>query len=111
MASFTEGTAFAESDGGLYENFDEPRRHREALDAQLLQWAWTVLPARLAAPSIYNHHDDGVERTVTQGFWVVHMFNHQAHHRGQITTLLTQMGHYIGSTDLHMSVPLPDAGV
>jgi uncharacterized damage-inducible protein DinB len=47
-------------------------------------------------------------RTVPRGFWVVQLFNHQTHHRGQITTVLTQLGHDIGSTDLHMSVPLPD---
>jgi uncharacterized damage-inducible protein DinB len=31
---------------------------------------------------------------------VAHVFNHQTHHRGQVTTLLSQMGHDIGSTDL-----------
>jgi uncharacterized damage-inducible protein DinB len=34
----------------------------------------------------------------------VQMFNHQTHHRGQITTPLTQLGTDIGSTDMHMSV-------
>jgi uncharacterized damage-inducible protein DinB len=29
-----------------------------------------------------------------------HVFNHQTHHRGQITTLLTQQGVDVGSTDL-----------
>jgi uncharacterized damage-inducible protein DinB len=37
------------------------------------------------------------------------MFNHQTHHRGQVTTLLTQLGHDIGPTDTHMSVPKPEA--
>jgi uncharacterized damage-inducible protein DinB len=32
--------------------------------------------------------------------WVVQMFNHQAHHRGQVTTLLTQLGKDVGVTDL-----------
>jgi uncharacterized damage-inducible protein DinB len=31
------------------------------------------------------------------------MFNHQTHHRGQLTTLLTQLGHDVGSTDLPFS--------
>jgi uncharacterized damage-inducible protein DinB len=38
------------------------------------------------------------------------MFNHQTHHRGQVTTLFTQLGHDIGSTDMPMSVPKGDAG-
>jgi uncharacterized damage-inducible protein DinB len=31
---------------------------------------------------------------------VTHFFNHQTHHRGQITTLLTQLGLDPGVTDL-----------
>ena len=31
---------------------------------------------------------------------VTHFFNHQTHHRGQITTLLSQLGRDAGVTDL-----------
>ncbi|MEL7527745.1 MAG: DinB family protein, partial [Pseudomonadota bacterium] len=31
---------------------------------------------------------------------VTHMFNHQTHHRGQLSTLLMQSGIDIGVTDL-----------
>ena len=34
-----------------------------------------------------------------------HFFNHQTHHRGQITTLLSQMDMDIGETDLLMLIP------
>ncbi len=34
------------------------------------------------------------------GLVLSHVFNHQTHHRGQITTLLSQMGLDIGVTDL-----------
>jgi len=109
LASFTEEAAFIECEGDLYKDFAELRHHRAATDSRLLEWSKAVSPTWLAAASTYAHHEDGVIRTVTQGFWVVHMFNHQTHHRGQITTLLSQLGHDIGSTDLHMSVPLPYA--
>jgi uncharacterized damage-inducible protein DinB len=33
-------------------------------------------------------------------FLVMHFFNHQTHHRGQVTTLLTQAGVDVGATDL-----------
>jgi uncharacterized damage-inducible protein DinB len=38
----------------------------------------------------------------TYPFWLVvaHLFNHQAHHRGQVTTLLMQNGIDAGVTDL-----------
>lgn len=32
--------------------------------------------------------------------FVMHMFNHQTHHRGQLTTLLSQMGLDPGITDI-----------
>ena len=31
---------------------------------------------------------------------LTHLFNHQAHHRGQVTTLLSQAGVDVGVTDL-----------
>jgi uncharacterized damage-inducible protein DinB len=34
-------------------------------------------------------------------WWAVaHVFNHQTHHRGQLTTLFMQQGHDPGVTDL-----------
>lgn len=110
LSSFSEEAAVEACEGDSHEDFDELRRQRGAVDLQLLQWSQRVSDGWLNTPSTYTHHEDGVVRTVTQGFWVVHMFNHQTHHRGQITTLLTQLGHDMGSTDLHMSVPLPRAG-
>jgi uncharacterized damage-inducible protein DinB len=110
LASFSEDAGFVECEGDLHEDFDELRRHRCTVDLRLRQWSDSVSSEWLSTPSTYTHYEDGVPRTVTKGFWVVHMFNHQTHHRGQITTILTQLGHDIGSTDLHMSVPLPDAG-
>jgi len=110
LASFTTNATFVECEGGLHDSFMQLRQDRAQVDSRLLEWAKTVPPGWLATSSTYTHYEDGVARSVTQAFWVVHMFNHQTHHRGQVTTLLTQLGHDIGSTDLHMSVPLPHAG-
>lgn len=110
LSSFSEDAAVVASEGDLHDDFHELRRDRGSVDLHLLQWSRVVSPEWLNTPSTYKHHEDGVTRHVTQGFWVVHMFNHQTHHRGQVTTLLTQLGHDIGSTDLHMSVPLPRSG-
>lgn len=35
----------------------------------------------------------------------MHVFNHEAHHRGQATTLLTQAGADVGLTDLLAVIP------
>ena len=39
-------------------------------------------------------------RTLPRWLLVAHVFNHQTHHRGQVTTLLAQLGLDVGSTDL-----------
>lgn len=39
------------------------------------------------------------------GHLMLHVFNHQTHHRGQVTTLLTQQGIDVGVTDLVMIFP------
>lgn len=39
------------------------------------------------------------------GHLVQHLFNHQTHHRGQITAAFSQMGQEYGSTDLLMKIP------
>jgi len=36
---------------------------------------------------------------------LMHFFNHQTHHRGQVTTLLSQEGVDVGATDLLMLLP------
>jgi uncharacterized damage-inducible protein DinB len=36
---------------------------------------------------------------------LTHFFNHQTHHRGQITTLLSQAGLDVGATDLLVITP------
>ena len=35
----------------------------------------------------------------------MHFFNHQTHHRGQATTLLSQAGVDVGITDMLMLIP------
>lgn len=44
-----------------------------------------------------------IEKTV--GEFCQHIFNHQTHHRGQLTCLLSQFGLDFGCTDLPMIVP------
>jgi uncharacterized damage-inducible protein DinB len=43
---------------------------------------------------------NGETRENTFGDLVLHLFNHRTHHRGQVTTLLSQEGVDVGATDL-----------
>lgn len=84
----------------LFKEFAKLRQNREALDARIQAWAATLTPEWLAESLTYTSRIDGKERTVPRWVLVTHMFNHQTHHRGQVTTLLSQMGLDIGTTDI-----------
>jgi uncharacterized damage-inducible protein DinB len=83
-----------------YPHFAALHRARIALDARLCEWAATLQDDWLGELLTYVSKVDGRTRSVPRWVLVAHVFNHQTHHRGQVTTLLSQMGHDIGSTDL-----------
>lgn len=84
----------------LYGDFAELRAVREKIDARLVEWTAGLSEQWLRAPFTYTSAVDGATRTLPTWILVVHLFNHEAHHRGQLTTLLSQMGHDPGVTDL-----------
>ncbi len=85
-------------DQELYSDFEELRRERTLTDDELSAWVSGLTPERLAAPLVYMRRGQKLE---TPLWWAIaHVFNHQTHHRGQVTTLLTQLGCDPGVTDL-----------
>jgi uncharacterized damage-inducible protein DinB len=84
----------------LHPDFEALRAVRAALDRRLLDWAATLETEWLREPLGYTSNVDGAWRVVPRWTLVLHLFNHQTHHRGQVTTLLSQMGLDMGSTDL-----------
>lgn len=84
----------------LYDDFDALAAERSAMDAEITRWAAGVDRAALSAPFVYVSVSDGVERRAPTWLVVTHLFNHQTHHRGQVTTLLMQAGIDPGVTDL-----------
>ena len=91
----------------LHADFDQLAAERARVDARLLDWADGLTPEWLGRPLAFTSQTDGVTRELPAWTLVVHLFNHQTHHRGQLTTLLSQLGLDPGPTDLHK---LPDLG-
>jgi uncharacterized damage-inducible protein DinB len=86
-------------DQELYADFDELRRERALTDVELTAWVSELTDERLAGPLVYDRRGHRLECPL---WWAVaHLFNHQTHHRGQLTTLLTQQGCDPGVTDLY----------
>lgn len=75
------------------------RAYREQLDAIISAWAPQIRAADLASPFSYRRMTGEAYRKPF-GAVLMHFFNHQTHHRGQCSTLLTQAGVDIGVTDL-----------
>ena len=94
-----EPIAISGLDHELYESFDELERERALSDADIQGWADSLSDEQLAAPLTY---ETSKGETHSHPMWnaVAHFFNHQTHHRGQITTLLYQQGLDPGVTDL-----------
>lgn len=80
--------------------FADLRREREITDAELLAFAQSVDVERLRAPITFYSAVYQRERTLPLWTLAVHLFNHQTHHRGQVTDMLSRMGMDYGSTDL-----------
>ncbi|MDZ7748765.1 MAG: DinB family protein [Halofilum sp. (in: g-proteobacteria)] len=92
----------------LHEDFADLRAVRAQVDAEIEAWAGRVDADWLASTLTWTSGADGATRARPAWVLVVHLFNHQAHHRGQLTTLLTQLGHDYGVTDLPWMPGLAD---
>lgn len=84
----------------IHEDFERLQKSRTELDQRIIHWAGTLTSDWLALETTYISKVDGKQRTVPNWLLVTHMFNHETHHSGQITTLLSQMGLDMGTTDL-----------
>ena len=93
----------------LFGGFTKLRAEREKLDRRVLAWASTLTPDWLTLPLTYVSKVDGRERTVPRWALVTHLFNHQTHHRGQVTTLLSQRKIDVGFTDIPFMPQFSDA--
>lgn len=94
LGGFTEqNVAFSSLDEELFSTFEELRNARLQTDADIENWAGSLSAEALAAP---------MPGRLGFPLWVTatHFFNHQAHHRGQLSALLSQCGVDYGITDL-----------
>lgn len=83
----------------LYEDIHELHEARIRIDAIFIALCAEIEESQLEASLTYkNMKGDGMKKKLS--FLLQHIFNHQTHHRGQLTTLLSQMDMDVGPTDL-----------
>ena len=101
LGRFTKAPfAVASLDTQLYAGFDELRRERALTDEAISSWVACVTEEDLAGDLHYTTMVNPAARKQPLWFAATHLFNHQTHHRGQLTTLLSQRGIDPGVTDL-----------
>ena len=84
----------------LYADFAELRRERVATDKMISGWAQSLTVQGLSEDLRYTSTVNPKPRRYPLWFAAAHFFNHQTHHRGQLTTLLAQRKIDPGVTDL-----------
>jgi uncharacterized damage-inducible protein DinB len=94
----------------LFDDFDQLRAARHVMDADLTVWAAALRDDDLRGDLTWYSTVAQREMRRPLMLCVAQMFNHQTHHRGQVTTLLTQLGQDVGSTDLPWAPFARDAG-
>ena len=83
----------------LHPDWVDLKHTRDALDAAIEQWLDDMQPEFLTSSMRYAN-TKGVQRVHPAWQALTHLFNHQTHHRGQVTTLLMQAGVDVGVTDM-----------
>jgi uncharacterized damage-inducible protein DinB len=94
-------------DPTLEHDFAKMREARATEDERLIKYVDALDDEKLSSNFAYtNLRGDPFEHPLW--YAVLHMFNHQTHHRGQATTLLVQLGKDPGVTDLIAFLRLPN---
>lgn len=83
------------------------REQRDLMDRAIEAFVAELDETALDHPLAYRS-SKGVASTRNFGLVLTHFFNHQTHHRGQATTLLSQAGVDVGATDLLLLIPALD---
>lgn len=88
----------------LYSDVKSLSNYRRSLDQVITEWAHSIKDHDLDQVLHYAS-TKGVAADKNFFSLALHFFNHQTHHRGQATTLLSQAGVDIGVTDLLALIP------
>ena len=107
MTRFEGGEAPSTNlDAILHEDFDALQRARAAEDARIEAWVNALVPASLNGTITYVNND-GRQFRDPVALLLAHLFNHQTHHRGQVTAMLAGTDAPYPVLDVHR-VLIPD---
>jgi uncharacterized damage-inducible protein DinB len=103
MKRFTgQGDAPDRLDAILFDDFSDLAEAREAEDARLSAYVSGLDDNALAGRFRYRRTTGSEEFEQPLGPALLHVFNHQTHHRGQVHAILTGLGRKAPALDLLM---------
>jgi len=83
----------------LFDDLDSLRLVREKVDEVLICWITGLSESDIEACLSYKNMA-GIQQNKRVESLISHLFLHQVHHRGQVTTLISQSGVDFGDTDI-----------
>lgn len=90
-------------DAPFSDDLGELHAHRKMLDDVIEHWVGALTEQHLQHVLHYRNSQGAMAKRLS--LLLLHFFNHQTHHRGQASTLLSQAGVDIGVTDLLALIP------
>ncbi len=104
MTRFEGGTASsAHLDAILFDAFEALREARVQMDDRIERF-FANLPEGFETRSVRYLNNAGFESDDPLSVILPHFFNHQTHHRAQVHTMLSQLGHPPPVLDLHRAL-------
>lgn len=91
-------------DQKLFADLRQLSTHRTWLDQIIVEWSRAIAEPDLDHTLNYTSMKGAPADRNFYGL-ITHFFNHQTHHRGQVTTLLSQAGVDVNDTDLVALIP------
>ena len=89
----------------LFEDFEQLKRTRIELDTLIHEWLHTNATETDFQQNLTYRNSKGEVATKDFSELLHHFFNHQTHHRGQVSALLSQKGIDVGITDFVIDIP------
>jgi uncharacterized damage-inducible protein DinB len=86
--------------GNLIAEWTDLVAQRRAFDGTITEWARGLSPEWLAGDLVWFSGATQREMRKPRALLVVHLFNHQTHHRGQVHAMVTAAGAKPDDTDL-----------
>ena len=101
MSRFLQTSFEIESlDQELYSDYGELKKERKIVDKEIFDYINSLNEKVIEGLISFTSHVQKARRKFVLRDCLLHFFHHQTHHRGQLSTLISQLGIDIGVTDL-----------